>query len=115
MTAQLAPPPVEVWPLAYYLAEEMEARGWRATDVAARMPGDCGRNIIMVNLLLSVQDEKMLLDAQIMSALGDAFDVSADLFKNLHNNWLQWPAARQAFECPEHLLNGLLIPCNDKS
>ena len=34
--------PVEVFPLAEYLVDEMRERGWRTSDVALRMPGEYG-------------------------------------------------------------------------
>lgn len=103
----------EVWPLASHLAEEMTARGWKATDVATRMPGDYAKNIVIVNLILAVQDDKMILDRELLQNLASAFGVSTDFFANLRETWLRWPLARQPFDCPEELLNGLLIPAND--
>lgn len=107
--------PVAVWPLASYLAEEMVARQWKATDVATRMHGDYGRNIIVLNLVLAVQDDKMILDRDLLQNIARAFDVSPEFFSNLHETWLRWPSARQPFECPESILDGLLIPDNDPS
>ena len=104
----------QVPPLASFLAEEMEVRGWTAVDVAIRMPGDYGINVGMVNLLLAVQDEKMIVSEAFAGSLAAAFGVDANLFLNLHRQWLcAPPEAREGFECPEHLLDGILIPAND--
>lgn len=109
----MSEPPIAVWPLAYHLAEEMAARNWRATDVAERMSGNYGKNVLMVNLLLAVQRDGMILDRPLLENLAGAFDVSVELLENLHASWIKWPESRQPFECPEHLLNGVIFPDND--
>jgi hypothetical protein len=104
--------PLMVWPLASYLAEEMEERGWRATHVAARMNGQYSKNIIVVNLLLAVQRDDMIIDNETIQNIAHAFGVSAQMLSQLHEEWLRWPAARQEFECPEHILDGVIFPAN---
>ena len=106
--------PAEVWPMASFMAEEMEARGWTAVDVAQRMPGDYEKNALIVNLLLVVNKENLIIDSVECSRLGEAFGVDGEYFLNLHRYWLDHPIARQEFKCPEHLLGGLLFPDNDK-
>ena len=95
------------------MAEEMEARGWTAVDVAQRMPGDYRRNIFVVNLLLAVHKESLIIDELECARLGEAFGVDGGYFMNLHRQWLDHPNARQEFKCPEHLFGGLIFPDND--
>jgi len=101
--------PAEVFPLAQFMAEEMDERGWTAVDVAKRMGGDYGKNIGIVNLVLCVHRDSMRLD-DCIDDLALAFDVSAEMFRKLHQTWLDNPSARLPFECPEHLLGGFIFP-----
>jgi plasmid maintenance system antidote protein VapI len=109
----MARPLIEVWPLATYLAEEMQARGWTDKDVAKRIPGDYTHNLLFVGLTLTIQDEKMILTDQSAKVLADAFGTSPEYIKNLHKSWLENPAGRQPFECPEELLTEWVFPAND--
>lgn len=104
--------PLEVYPLAQLIAEEMQERDWTAVDVAKRMVGDYGMNIGIVNLVLCVHRDDMRLD-DCIDNLALAFDVSAEMFRSLHQKWLDNPNARQPFECPEHLLDGLVFPAHN--
>ena len=100
--------PVEVWPLAYFLAEEMDARGWTAVDVAARMGGtseqEVFRNAVIVDLILAVQKDGCLIGDKTFNQLSRAFGVSAQYFRNLDVMWRKWPDRRVQFTVPEHLL-----------
>lgn len=107
--------PVSVWPLASYLADEMESRGWTCVDVALRMPGGYAENVCMINLLMAVQDSRMIMHEEIFDGLSEAFGISAIYFQKLHSQWLRWPDAREPFKCPEHLLEGILIPSNENT
>lgn len=107
--------PAMVWPLASFLAEEMDARGWTCVDVAERMPGEYAINIGIINLMLAVQDDRLLLTEGCAEALATAFGSSADYFIKLDRSWRENPAVRQPFECPEHLLDGLVFPTNDNA
>lgn len=102
--------PASVWPLASYLADEMEARQWTAVDVASRMAGDYPRNIILVNLILSIQHDNMIIEDEVFDNLGSAFGLTATMLKNLHRYWIDCPKSREPFKCPEHLLDGLVFP-----
>lgn len=73
---------------AKYIREEMRARGWQPTDVAARMGGDPIRNLLEVELYLAVQDPRLRLGDDGAARLARAFDVSPDLFLNLETAWL---------------------------
>ena len=63
-----------------FIAEEMDARGWTSRDVAARMGGDPAVWLLALDLLLAVHDKALVLDTEMATALGRAFDVDAALF-----------------------------------
>ena len=98
--------PAEVWPIGYFLAEEMIERGWTSRDVAARMDGDFGVNAIAVDFYLAIADERLKFGFEQAKELADAFDVSPEYLMNLHRTWVENPQARQEWECPEHLFAG---------
>lgn len=95
--------PAEVFSLAEHLGEEMEARGWTVEDVAIRMGGDFGIEVLALALLLSVQEDNLIIEDKTIVRLAAAFDVSPDLFRNLHNTWLRHPDRRQKYEAPDSL------------
>lgn len=98
--------PAEVFSLAEFLADEMLERGWTTLDVAVRMGGtvdEMARNQLVVGLILSVQDDKLLLSDENFNDLARAFDVSADYFRNLDAGWRKHPDRRVPFE-PSHRL-----------
>ena len=105
--------PAEVFCLGEHLADEMQARGWTAYDVASRMPGDYTENLLIVGVTLAVQDENLILTSNVAAALATAFDVSQDYIEGLHRAWRDNPKARQPFECPEHLLPKIVMTAND--
>jgi len=108
-------PPIEVFPLAFYLVEEMIERGWTATDVAERMGGEWDHDIIVINLILAVQADSMIIDSDLILQLSKAFGLSPQFFKKLHSQWVDNKEIRAAWGCPESVLDGLLIPTNDNS
>lgn len=88
------PEDVEVFSLAQFVAEEMDARDWTSMDVAARMPGDFGVNALMVDVLLAVQGqphEKVKVDEAFCTPLEDAFGVSRGFFLRLNSGWDKYP------------------------
>lgn len=95
--------PVEVWPLATFLAEEMEERGWKTEDIAARMNTGAGfgRDLLMFNLCMCVHRENLLIDDRTFSGIARAFDACEDYLRNLDAIWRKYPAARVAWECPD--------------
>lgn len=97
--------PAEVFCLAEFLAEEMEARCWTASDVASRMSDKRShfQNGMLVNMVLAIQDDRLLKDDHLLEELARAFDVDDDFFKNLDEAWRAWPDKRRPFHCPEHL------------
>jgi len=68
--------PAEVFPPGGYIREELEARGWTPTDLAWVM----GVHASVLSALLS---GRRGISAEMSKKLGDAFDVSPELFANL--------------------------------
>lgn len=99
--------PVEVWSLGFYLCEEMEERGWTSGDVAIRMGqrtwADICKDQLIVELIMSVSDDRMIIDDDIFERLATAFGVSTGLFKGLNADWARYPEARVKFEAPDDL------------
>jgi hypothetical protein len=97
--------PAEVWPLACHLAEEMQARGWMAEDVAIRLKTGDGfvRDLMALNLLLCVHRDKLLVGDKLFSGLARAFDVDEQYFRKLDSVWRENPSKRTPWECPEEL------------
>lgn len=112
--AKTAPEPIEVWPLASYLAEEMEARDWTTDDVAKRMGGELWRDCLVVATLLSVQEDNLIVGDDTFIGLSLAFDVSEDLFRNLDQLWRDYPDRREPFEAPDRLFGPLTVSCFPK-
>lgn len=96
--------PAEVFSLAEHLGDEMAARGWTVEDVALRMGGDFGIDALALGLLLAVQEDNLIIDDDTIVRLAGAFDVSPDLFRNLHAIWLKYPERRSPYVMPESLL-----------
>lgn len=106
--------PTEVHPLAHYLCEEMEARGWTSDDVALRMGGDeeeVARNMLVVNLILSVHKDSLVFEDATLAKLAKAFDVSAAFFRNLDAIWRDHPDRRIPFTPPESIFGPISTSC----
>jgi hypothetical protein len=102
--------PAQVFPLAQYLAEEMDERGWTAGDVGIRMGGktleEHGKNILVVDLLLAVtNDDRLVISPELYRELEAAFGVSEGFFERLDEGWRKYPERRVTFETPEHLFS----------
>lgn len=99
--------PAEVFPLAQFVCEEMEARGWTSDDVAIRMgyktDEEYGLDLFSFGLLMSVQEDGLLVGDELFRKLALAFDVSEEYFRNLDATWRKWPDRRVPFECPDSL------------
>jgi len=110
--------PAEVFPLASYLWEEMEARGWTTDDVAMRMPAangyEAGINLLTVMMVLAVQRDGCLIGDELFAKLAAAFDVSEDLFRNLDATWRKWPDRRAPFDCPDKAYGPMARNCFPK-
>lgn len=98
--------PAQVFSLAEYLCEEMEARGWTSDDAAIRMggtPDDIAKKLLRLDIVLCVQKDNMVLTDDFFEDLARAFDVSPQLFKNLDATWRKWPDRRSPFEAPDSI------------
>lgn len=91
----------EVHSLASYLADELAARGWQTEDAGVRMQTGRGaaHDILLFDLIMCVshRDDRMVLTDDVFDGLSRAFDVSADMFRNLHSVWVQNPGCRIEF------------------
>lgn len=105
--------PAEVWPLASYIAEELDARGWNSDDLAIRMgyktDEEYGVDLLSVGFLLSVQDDNLKVGDDLFRKLALAFDVSEQFFRNLDDVWRKHPDRRVEFECPDNLFGPKLL------
>lgn len=103
--------PVEVFPLAQYLGEEMEERGWTSWDVGLRMGGETdeevSKNAFVVELILSVLDGSLKWTPELYRQLERAFGVSDGFFERLNQPWLQHPDKRAGYDAPDHLYAGV--------
>ena len=99
--------PAEVFCLAEYLCEEMQARGWNTEDVAVRMgtPGGVAMGTFRMDIIMAVQDDGLIIEDEIFDGLARAFSVSPEFFRNLHDQWKRYPDRRSAFECPEEIFS----------
>ena len=97
--------PAEVFCLAEFLCEEMQARGWKTEDVAARMgtPSGFAMDLLCLDLTMAVQSDGLIIDDEFFAGLGSAIDVSVEFFRNLHQVWLTHPDRRSPFDCPEDI------------
>ena len=95
----------EVFPLAEYIAEELQARGWQTEDAAVRMMTGSGlaRDLMVLDLIMCVShgDDRMVITSDVFDGLARAFGVSAEMLRNLHSTWLRHPDKRSAFVPPD--------------
>lgn len=75
------------WPVGSYIREEIEARRWTTADLAARMGGDPGVDLLCVEMLLAVHDKDLTLDRETAEGMGRAFDVDPEFLLNLDRAW----------------------------
>jgi len=98
--------PAEVFSLAEFLAEEIEARGWQTQDVAIRMgetdAEEIGKDLLILDVYMVCFDRGATLTGM-FDKLSRAFDVSADYLRNIEEGWLKYPDRRSPFKCPEKL------------
>ena len=102
--------PAEVFRLGEYLAEEMQERGWKSGDVAARMTGEYGYNVFALELVLAIDDDELRIDDDLFDGLALVFDVHPEFFRNLHRTWLDHPDRRSEFDPPDDLFSGGSFP-----
>ena len=92
--------------LAEFLADELDARGWTAIDVADRMSDKRSRfkNGMIINMMLSIDCQKLVPDDSLYAELDTAFGVSKGFFCRLIESIKADAAGRQpVFECPDRL------------
>lgn len=99
--------PVEVFPLAEMLADEMIERGWQTEDVALAMGPQTeeqfAKDLLAVNLLMCVQKDKLLIGDRLFAGLAKAFGVDEQYLRNLDQAWRQHPDRRSPFTPPDSL------------
>jgi len=84
----------EVFPVSYFIAEEMNARGWSKDDLLNRMPGIRALNDIWLELIFAAPD--MELELRQNMTIGDAgplahaFGTSKELWENLDATWVAY-------------------------
>ena len=110
--------PAEVYPLADFLCDELQARGWTTSDLAGRMDNgrDYPRNKVIADLLMAVQKDGLLIDDDTFEGIATALDISAEMLRNLDATWRKWPDRRADFQCPESIFgadNRLVESAND--
>ena len=79
--------PAETFPPGNFIAEELEARGWTARDLAERMGGDVAMNLLVVDMLVLAPAKGMLLGKDTAAQLSSAFGTSSEFWLNLDRAW----------------------------
>lgn len=82
-----------VFPCGHFIAEEMKARGWSIRDVVMRMgwtsKEEYGIDYLTFALYLACSGRRdILLGEDTAAKLGRVFDISPQLFLNLHKAWI---------------------------
>ena len=72
-----------------YIKEELSARDWPIEELAIRMGGGYGKNLLCVKLIIAVQNKNLRLDNETVNGLSRAFGVSPEIFTNLETAWLK--------------------------
>ena len=92
--------PLEVYPLAFFIHEELQAREWTVDDLALRMGplSEYGMNHLMVDLMLSAHREKLIFKDEFLADVAHALGVSPAMLRHLDDQWRAWPDRRQDFE-----------------
>lgn len=73
-----------------FIAEEIAARGWTLEDLAARMGGDYGINLLALQMYDAVREPNCRMGDETAEGLARAFGVSPQLFLNLERLWRAW-------------------------
>lgn len=98
--------PAEVFCLAELLSDELQARGWRTQDVALRMGGTAehmANNLLALDLVMCVHDDKLLVGDKLFDGLAKAFDVDPQFFRNIDASWRKYPDRRRPFRPPDSI------------
>lgn len=106
--------PAEVFPLAEYLVEEMEVRGWKSADVGMRMGNARGYEMdaFCFELVLANDDDRCSIDDETFAGMARAFDVSEALLRNLDAVWRKHQDRRAPFEVPDAFFNAGSFPAS---
>ena len=101
--------PAEVHPLASFVAEELQARGWHTETLALRMNDKrhFGQNLLAIDMLLAVQDDKLVIDDRLFDLMATAFGCSSEMLRSLDRQWRENPDQRVPFEAPDDLFGPL--------
>ena len=99
--------PAAVFSVAEMLCDEIVARGWTTEDVARRM--NTGRpfanDLFIIDLIMTVQDDGLLIDDITFDGLSAALGVSNWYFRNIDAAWRKWPDCRQMFVPPDSIFS----------
>ena len=84
--------PAEVFHVSEFINEELTERGWSLRDLVFRMrryesEADWAVEMLAMEMFMVVHDKDVLLDQKTADGLGLAFDVSPQLFINMHEAW----------------------------
>jgi hypothetical protein len=97
--------PAEVFSLAEYISDELQARGWTTENAVIRMgvgsSDEFAKTLFELGLMLCVQRDNLHWRDKLLSKLASAFDVSEGFLRNLDTSWRKWPDRRSPFEPPE--------------
>ena len=92
--------------LAECLSEEMIERGWTTEDVVRHMQTgrDPAMDLFCLDLLMCVQDDRILINSVTFDGLTRAFGVDPDFFRNMDAAWRRAPKeVREPFNPPEQI------------
>ena len=92
--------------LAECLSDEMIERGWTTEDVVRHMNTgrDPAMDLFCLDLLMCVQDDRILINSVTFDGLTRAFGVDPDFFRNMDAAWRRAPKeAREPFNPPEQI------------
>jgi plasmid maintenance system antidote protein VapI len=78
--------PVEVWPPAAYIEDELEERGWCLDDLLAKASPD--------DVAVAAVMEGQRMTRRAARALADVFQTSVELWLRLDAVWWEWLALR---------------------
>lgn len=91
--------PAEAFPVALFVREECEARGWSFDDLARRMGAKTLNALNVDRLALDVMEacsymRGVCLDQKMADSLSLAFGVSAQFFLALDESFIRWRDAQ---------------------
>ena len=84
--------PAEVFHVSEFINEELAERGWSLRDLVFRMrryesENDWAIEMLAVEMFMIVHEKNIALDQKMADGFGAAFDVSPQLFINMHEAW----------------------------